>query len=68
MLMQPGLKSNSPSILSLKLRLPGVIAPERSFAHVKVAFLKPIVSGGGAFESSMARVWPSESYLSSSSV
>jgi hypothetical protein len=68
MLMHPGLKNNSPSILSLKLRLPGVIAPDGSFAHMKVAFLKPIVSGGGAFEGEMASLLPSESYISSSSV
>ena len=56
MLMHPGLKNNSPSILSLKLRLPGVIAPDGSFAHVKVAFLKPMVSSGGGFGGSMASV------------
>jgi len=56
MLMHPGLKNNSPSILSLKLRLPGVIAPDGSFAHVKVAFLKPIVSVGGGSRGSMASV------------
>jgi len=55
-LTHPGLKNNSPSILSLKLRLPGVMVPDGSFAHVKVAFLKPMVSGGGAFEGSMASV------------
>ena len=68
MLMHPGLKNNSPSILSLKLRLPGVMDPDGSFAHVKVAFLKPMVSSGGAFDGSMARVWLSESYMSSNSV
>lgn len=56
MLMHPGLKNNSPSILSLKLRLPGVIAPDGSFAHVKVAFLKPMVSSGGGFGGSMVSV------------
>ena len=67
-LMHPGLKNNSPSILSLKLRLPGVIAPDGSFAHWKVAFLKPMASGGGTFEGSMASTLLSESYMSSSSV
>ena len=67
-LIHPGLKNNSPSILSLKLRLPGVITPDGSLAHVKVAFLKPMVSGGGAFEGSMASMRVSESYMSSSSV
>jgi len=56
MLMHPGLKNNSSSILSLKLRRPGVIVPDGSFAHVKVAFLKPMASGGGAFEGSMASI------------
>ena len=56
MLMHPGLKNNSPSTLSLKLRLPGVMAPDESFAHVKVAFLKPMVSVGGGFRGSMASV------------
>jgi hypothetical protein len=56
MLMHPGLKNTSPSILSLKLRLPGVIAPDGSFAHVKVAFLKPMVSVGGGSGGSMASV------------
>jgi len=68
MLIHPGLKNNSPSILSLKLRLPGVIAPDGSFAHVKVAFLKPMASGEGAFDGSIVSALLSESYMSSSSV